>query len=224
MDSISVVHTGIMTHLVEFNIRVYIPKSVASDDWRYVFTKVRGTRIVRINRLEFTTGTVMAFFDPRDWNVAHDGLIYNNPTFIRELRKAMSRQFGIPIRRNDIQYSEQGLQESSYIHMDISPRLNILWRPLNIDEMKRIRNTVKWSDKCDAGLRKEVDDLIVLAQRANKRLTQKGDMSIILQCYDKLHVIGKYVKRTLNCMTRGDPHYTRLRDVYDIISRYTNIV
>lgn len=97
------------------NLRVTVPKAIAPNDkWVYAFLKdvSPGTRRVDVYKVcVMNDGTeIKAYFYTKSWDVKRDGLIYNNPTWLRDFRKAV---------KQNVQYSEQGLQGKNYVHLDI---------------------------------------------------------------------------------------------------------
>jgi len=67
-------------------------------------------------------GFLQAYFD-KSWCLRTNGLIYNNPHWIKDLRKEISNLLKIKINSTDITYSEQGMQGNNYVHMDISNKI-----------------------------------------------------------------------------------------------------
>lgn len=82
--------------------------------------------IVTITKLECdlydfdpTFGEMRAYFDPREWNVEENGLIYTDPRFISVLRAEL-RELGFSKKAaDDVNYSEQGMQGFDYVSLDI---------------------------------------------------------------------------------------------------------
>jgi len=69
-------------------------------------------------------GEMRVFFDPADWNVASDGLIYTDEQFESELQEALS-SLGYSV--DDVGYSEQGMQGVDYVSLDIGPKFLESW-------------------------------------------------------------------------------------------------
>ena len=64
-------------------------------------------------------GELRAYFNTQDWDVENDGLIYTDEIWINEFR-ALMRSLGFTRNAvNDITYSEQGMQGSNYVSMDV---------------------------------------------------------------------------------------------------------
>jgi hypothetical protein len=62
-------------------------------------------------------GEMRVYFDTKTWNTRRDGLIYSDPMFICELRESLKEAGWDNV--NDICYSEQGMQESDYVSLDV---------------------------------------------------------------------------------------------------------
>jgi hypothetical protein len=77
-------------------------------------------------------GELRAYFDPfgfthGSWNVPGHGLIYTDRQWMKEFKVGM-RAAGFSIRAvQNISYSEQGLQGSDYVSMDIGPVFYASW-------------------------------------------------------------------------------------------------
>jgi hypothetical protein len=66
-------------------------------------------------------GELCARFDTKTWNCDANGLIYTDSVWINEFR-ALMRSLGFTrVAVNDINYSEQGMQGSNYVSMDVGP-------------------------------------------------------------------------------------------------------
>jgi hypothetical protein len=64
-------------------------------------------------------GELRAYFNTQDWDVEQDGLIYTDKIWINEFR-ALMRSLGFTRNAvNDISYSEQGMQGTDYVSMDV---------------------------------------------------------------------------------------------------------
>lgn len=113
-----------MSKQVNVNIvcDVFVPKST-SRYWMYKFLKnsFPRTHSVKIFMLHVGSDHIKAYF--RDWDVAKDGLIYNNPKWMFDFRKNISKLLGVNVLSNDINYSEQGQQGKDFVHMDASPKI-----------------------------------------------------------------------------------------------------
>ncbi len=104
-------------------------------------------RLVIINRLKIGYssltyypeepfhGELRAYFDDSgftlgSWNVPGHGLIYTDKLWIREF-KAGLRDLGLSIKATqNVSYSEQGMQGTNYVSMDIGPVFYTSWLKL----------------------------------------------------------------------------------------------
>jgi len=64
-------------------------------------------------------GELRAYFDTRTWDVNEAGLIYSDPRWIDEFRGLMCSLGFTRTACEDISYSEQGMQGSNYVSMDV---------------------------------------------------------------------------------------------------------
>ena len=65
-------------------------------------------------------GELRAYFDPAEWNVDNDGLIYSDMGWKHSFLTCMENHFGFsPDAILDISYSEQGMQGDNYVSMDV---------------------------------------------------------------------------------------------------------
>jgi len=64
-------------------------------------------------------GELCVYFNPKSWNVKTDGLIYTDPAFLEHIR--------ILFGTNDIEYSEQGMQRSSYVSFDVGAEFLMMY-------------------------------------------------------------------------------------------------
>lgn len=89
-------------------------------------TKAKGVVITRFKIMiaEFTDGynpigDLWVYFDTSSWDVNHDGLIYTDPLWIKELRQNLL-EFGFSHKAiNEVGYSEQGMQGDDYVSLDV---------------------------------------------------------------------------------------------------------
>lgn len=65
-------------------------------------------------------GELCARFNTKDWDTSKDGLIYTDRQWIDEFRALMKTLGFSSIALDDISYSEQGMQGSDYVSMDVS--------------------------------------------------------------------------------------------------------
>jgi hypothetical protein len=68
---------------------------------------------------ELDFGELRAYFDPAEWDTNTDGLIYTDPTWIESFRNCMATLGFSEAALQDIDYSEQGMQGSNYVSMDV---------------------------------------------------------------------------------------------------------
>ena len=89
------------------------------------------SKTVRINRVRLAYiddetrdfGELRAYFDPKEWDVDNDGLIYSDMGWKHTFLTCMEKQFGFsPDAILDISYSEQGMQGDNYVSMDVGGR------------------------------------------------------------------------------------------------------
>jgi hypothetical protein len=84
-------------------------------------------KTVRINRValayaddEGQFGELRAYFDPKEWDVDNDGLIYTDMMWKHSFLTCMENHFGFsPDAILDVSYSEQGMQDYNYVSMDV---------------------------------------------------------------------------------------------------------
>ena len=63
-------------------------------------------------------GELRVYFNMKDWDTRKHGLIYTDPKWIKEFRKALEEKgFSKKAVRN-INYSEQGMQGDDYVSLD----------------------------------------------------------------------------------------------------------
>ncbi len=82
---------------------------------------------VRIYRISHTFykredefyGEMRVYFNLKDWNVVADGLIYTDPLFLRGLRLSFEDMGMSESDSHLVCYSEQGMQTSEYVSLDI---------------------------------------------------------------------------------------------------------
>lgn len=98
------------------------------------------SKTVQINRVRLayldedgTFGELRAYFDPREWDVDNDGLIYTDMMWKHSFLTCMENHFGFsPDAILDVSYSEQGMQGENYVSMDVGQQFilecNALYR------------------------------------------------------------------------------------------------
>jgi hypothetical protein len=64
-------------------------------------------------------GELRAYFDPAEWNVDNDGLIYTDQAWMSNFREWMYTLGFSDAALDDIDYSEQGMQGDNYVSMDV---------------------------------------------------------------------------------------------------------
>lgn len=81
-------------------------------------------------------GELRAYFDPTgfgigSWHVPAYGLVYTDKKWLKEFKAGM-RALGISIKgARDISYSEQGMQGTNFVSMDIGPVFYASWKRIN---------------------------------------------------------------------------------------------
>ncbi len=106
---------------MEFSKQVNWQTHTAGDGlWS---SSVSAVQILRVDLAyvndEGDFGELRAYFNTRDWDVNTDGLIYTDKIWINEFR-ALMRSLGFTRNAvNDISYSEQGMQGTDYVSMDV---------------------------------------------------------------------------------------------------------
>ena len=68
-------------------------------------------------------GELRVYFNST-WNVRQDGLIYTDSQFLAELRDRLA-QYGFD--STDVSYSEQGMQGSNYVSLDVGAQFLSSW-------------------------------------------------------------------------------------------------
>ena len=88
-------------------------------------------KTVRINRVELAYvdedtndfGELRAYFDPKEWNISSDGLIYTDMSWKHSFLTCMENELGFsPEAILDVCFSEQGMQGYDYVSMDVGPQ------------------------------------------------------------------------------------------------------
>jgi len=86
-------------------------------------TKQRTVRVVRVELAycndEGTWGELRAYFN-HGWDCDTDGLIYTDKRWIEEFRALMKTLGFSPVAIDDISYSEQGMQGTDFVSMDVT--------------------------------------------------------------------------------------------------------
>jgi hypothetical protein len=85
--------------------------------------KVKTVRITRVELAyvddDLGFGELRAYFDPAEWDVENDGLIYTDSAWMVSFMNCMSTLGFSDTAIDDISYSEQGMQEVDYVSMDV---------------------------------------------------------------------------------------------------------
>lgn len=69
-------------------------------------------------------GELCVYFDTKSWDVNELGLIYTDRLFISQLRDFCNMQ---GLDGNDIDYSEQGMQDDDYVSLDVGKNFLDSW-------------------------------------------------------------------------------------------------
>lgn len=93
----------------------------------------KAIKTVRINRVELAYvsddgefGELRAYFNPREWNVDQNGLIYSDMGWKHTFLTCMENEFEFsPDAILDVSYSEQGMQGLNYVSMDVGEQFII---------------------------------------------------------------------------------------------------
>ncbi len=65
-------------------------------------------------------GELVAYFDPKEWFVNEDGLIYSDMGWMRSFKECMKTLGFSEQALKAISYSEQGMQGRNYVSMDVT--------------------------------------------------------------------------------------------------------
>ena len=92
--------------------------------WSDLIQAVRITdmRLAYVND-ERDFGELRVYFNTKDWDVNKDGLIYTDGQFLDELCDFLITQE----LSNDVWYSEQGMQGTNYVSLDVSEDFIKAW-------------------------------------------------------------------------------------------------
>ena len=113
---------------MKFNRKVnFVTKTDGTGYW------CERAKTVRINRValayvsdEGDFGELRAYFDPKEWDVDNDGLIYSDMGWKHTFLTCMENEFGFsPDAILDVSYSEQGMQGDNYVSMDVGQQFLI---------------------------------------------------------------------------------------------------
>jgi hypothetical protein len=92
---------------------------------------------IRINRVAIASvsdygeyGELRAYFDESEWNVETDGLIYSNQAWLKSFRSCMAT-LGFSVQAlAAISYTEQGMQGTDYVSLDVGQDFLVECTPL----------------------------------------------------------------------------------------------
>jgi len=93
--------------------------------WSNVAKPVQITdmRVAYVND-EKDFGELRVYFNTKFWNVNEDGLIYTDRNFLAELREFLNTH---KLAGADVDYSEQGMQGSNYVSLDVGEKFLAAW-------------------------------------------------------------------------------------------------
>ena len=81
---------------------------------------INRVRLAYIDEDDGNFGELRAYFDPKEWNIDDDGLIYTDSGWKQSFLTCMENVLGFsPDAILDISYSEQGMQGDNYVSMDV---------------------------------------------------------------------------------------------------------
>ena len=84
-----------------------------------------------VNVSDHTFGELCAKFNPINWDVKQDGLIYTDKGWLRSFKHALTELGFSDDAANSIGYSEQGMQTDSYVSMDVGASFIVEWGSIN---------------------------------------------------------------------------------------------
>ena len=81
-------------------------------------------------------GELRAYFEPSgftpgSWNTDGYGLIYTDKLWMREFKRGLLAAGFSVLAARDVGYSEQGMQGTNYVSMDVGPKFYASWKRLN---------------------------------------------------------------------------------------------
>ena len=65
-------------------------------------------------------GELRLYFNPKIWNIEKYGLIYTDELFLDDFIKYLNKYYVFNINKNDLSYSEQGMQGYDFVSCDIN--------------------------------------------------------------------------------------------------------
>jgi hypothetical protein len=109
----------------------FVTKTDGNGYWSTV------AKTIRVNRVEVasvgndgTYGELRVYFDPTEWDVESDGLIYSDPGWMVSFRSCMATLGFSEAALSDIGYTEQGMQGDNYVSLDVGQDFLIQCTPL----------------------------------------------------------------------------------------------
>ena len=103
--------------------------------WSNTQTRVRVTDL-RLDLLDDDDdepfGELRVYFDTATWDVNSQGLIYTDPGFFAGLKQYLEAQ-GINV--TDLSYSEQGMQGTDYVSLDVGQHFIGSWFRTGVDQL-----------------------------------------------------------------------------------------
>ena len=87
--------------------------------WSTVIKPVAITRLELDQIEEGQFGELRAYFDESKWSIRNDGYIYTDRTWLDEFRNLLYTKGFSADACNDVAYSEQGMQGTDYVSMDV---------------------------------------------------------------------------------------------------------
>ena len=108
-------------------------KTSGGGYWSRTQTQVRVTDLQLAyldDEQEF--GELRVYFDTATWDVNSQGLIYTDPGFFAGLKQHLESQ-GINV--SDLSYSEQGMQGTDYVSLDVGQHFIDSWFQASVDQL-----------------------------------------------------------------------------------------
>ena len=119
-----------MTHMQAFEL-----KTSGGGYWSNTQTRVRVTDL-QLDLVddddEEPFGELRVYFDTATWDVNSQGLIYTDPGFLAELKQHLESQ---SIDVSDLSYSEQGMQGTDYVSLDVGQHFIGSWSRTSVDQL-----------------------------------------------------------------------------------------
>ena len=113
----------------------FITKTDGKGFWSgtVITVKINRVRLAYIDEDTGDFGELRAYFDPKEWDVDNDGLIYTDMMWKHSFLTCMENVLGFsPDATLDVSYSEQGMQGENYVSMDVGAQFllecNALYR------------------------------------------------------------------------------------------------